>query len=221
MVKFPPSPMALRWLGHRGKGIEIGGALWNPFHLDALNVAPADDEDRAMYDAYGVEKMGTGPTRIDVYAEGDDLPFADSSYPWLLASHVLEHMPDPLRAMLEWHRVVRPGGVVYVVVPHRGSHQPDLERPVSDPMGIAVAHSEKWRPDAAMATRAAAYNETVRGHHWVWDEALFRSLLAMCFLKDCRYHVLEFLAKDDKVGNGYAFALGVIKGRNECGSRSR
>ena len=43
----------------------------------------------------------------------------DSSYDALLASHVLEHLANPLGALAEWQRVVRPGGHLLLVVPHR------------------------------------------------------------------------------------------------------
>ncbi|HXR28582.1 MAG TPA: methyltransferase domain-containing protein [Solirubrobacteraceae bacterium] len=44
---------------------------------------------------------------------------ADHSYDALLASHVLEHLANPLGALAEWQRVVRPGGHILLVVPHR------------------------------------------------------------------------------------------------------
>jgi SAM-dependent methyltransferase len=43
----------------------------------------------------------------------------DSSYDAVLASHVIEHIANPIGALREWVRVVRPGGHVLLVVPHR------------------------------------------------------------------------------------------------------
>jgi SAM-dependent methyltransferase len=45
-------------------------------------------------------------------------PFADSSFDELRAVHVIEHLSDVLKAMEEFHRLVRAGGTVYIATPH-------------------------------------------------------------------------------------------------------
>ncbi len=47
------------------------------------------------------------------------LPFADSSFDFVLSTEVIEHTPDPLRALDELARVVRPGGSLLVTSPVR------------------------------------------------------------------------------------------------------
>lgn len=54
----------------------------------------------------------------------------DSSYDALLASHVIEHLADPLGALAEWRRIVRRGGHILLVVPHREGTF-DHRRPVT------------------------------------------------------------------------------------------
>ena len=44
---------------------------------------------------------------------------ANDSYDFVVASHVLEHVANPLRALQEWKRIVKPSGTILVVVPHR------------------------------------------------------------------------------------------------------
>jgi SAM-dependent methyltransferase len=44
---------------------------------------------------------------------------ANASYDAVLASHVIEHLANPLGGLAQWQRVVRPGGHVLLVVPHR------------------------------------------------------------------------------------------------------
>lgn len=45
------------------------------------------------------------------------LDYADGSYDRLIATHVLEHIPDPVKVLTEWNRVVRKGGVISIVLP--------------------------------------------------------------------------------------------------------
>jgi SAM-dependent methyltransferase len=53
-----------------------------------------------------------------VNGDATALPFADSSFDRILMSEVLEHVPDDGAALREAHRVLRPGGVVAISVPH-------------------------------------------------------------------------------------------------------
>ncbi|MBK8166433.1 MAG: class I SAM-dependent methyltransferase [bacterium] len=71
-------------------------------------------------------------------AEAGSLPFlADAAYDFVLSSHCLEHLANPLAAMAEWVRVLRPGGCLGLVVPHRDGTF-DHRRPVT-----TLAHLEE------------------------------------------------------------------------------
>ncbi|HEX4385067.1 MAG TPA: class I SAM-dependent methyltransferase [Myxococcales bacterium] len=54
-----------------------------------------------------------------VLSDGAALPFRDSSLDYVASSHLLEHLPDPAGAIVEWYRAVKPGGIIYIVVPDR------------------------------------------------------------------------------------------------------
>ncbi|HET9493126.1 MAG TPA: glycosyltransferase [Chloroflexia bacterium] len=46
------------------------------------------------------------------------LPFADESFDKIIMSEVLEHLPDDRRGLSELYRILRPGGVLAISVPH-------------------------------------------------------------------------------------------------------
>jgi len=57
---------------------------------------------------------------VDVVADIDTepLPFDDGSFDFVLAKDVLEHCSHPLQVIEEIHRVLTPGGVLHLQVPH-------------------------------------------------------------------------------------------------------
>ena len=58
-------------------------------------------------------------TLADYYGDACDLPFEDSTLNYVASSHLIEHAANPLAALQEWYRVLRHGGIIYMVVPHR------------------------------------------------------------------------------------------------------
>lgn len=53
-------------------------------------------------------------------ASAYELPFADASFDALFSHALIEHLSEPLRAMREFFRVLKPGGVMGVVTPDWG-----------------------------------------------------------------------------------------------------
>ena len=58
--------------------------------------------------------------RWRVQGDALHLPFADGAFDRVIASEVLEHIPDDVAAMAELARVLRPGGTMAVTVPRCG-----------------------------------------------------------------------------------------------------
>lgn len=54
---------------------------------------------------------------VDHHVDVQALPFADASYDFVFASHVLEHVEDDLRAVREIRRILRPSGMAILAVP--------------------------------------------------------------------------------------------------------
>ena len=56
-------------------------------------------------------------SNADIIAKAEDIPLDDSSQPYVIAAHVLEHLIDPLVALREWLRLLCPGGSLLLTVP--------------------------------------------------------------------------------------------------------
>jgi len=65
-------------------------------------------------------------SRPDVVCSALDLPFSDEQFDTVVSTEVLEHVPDPLQALREMRRVLRPGGFLVLSAP---MHWPRHEVP--------------------------------------------------------------------------------------------
>jgi SAM-dependent methyltransferase len=87
------------------------------------NVADLADVEEmvAAMAAEGEIKPPAGPVTLE--ADALALPFEDGHFDRVIASEILEHIPDDTAAIAEIARVVRPGGTVAVSVPRRWTEQ--------------------------------------------------------------------------------------------------
>jgi ubiquinone/menaquinone biosynthesis C-methylase UbiE len=54
-----------------------------------------------------------------IFCDGSDLvSVRDNTYDFILSSHNLEHFANPVKALKEWKRVLRPSGALVLVLPH-------------------------------------------------------------------------------------------------------
>lgn len=95
-------------------------AVWDLLSLPGqqLQIADIGCGGQKQYPwAVGVDRISH--PGIDVIADLEErLPFEDNSFDHLFAIHVLEHIHNLLGLMLEMHRILRPDGVLHVMVPH-------------------------------------------------------------------------------------------------------
>lgn len=52
-----------------------------------------------------------------VNGDGTRLPFTDGAFDRIIASEVMEHVPDDMAALAEFERVLRPGGTIAITIP--------------------------------------------------------------------------------------------------------
>jgi SAM-dependent methyltransferase len=123
----PPDQESTRRLLSRhlvGRGIELGpGHIPFPLPLPGVHVAYVDrlapDTHRALFPELG-ESVEFPRTDVICDLDVDRLkPFDDRSQDFVVASHILEHVADPIGILDEIHRVLRPGGTALVLLPDR------------------------------------------------------------------------------------------------------
>jgi len=86
------------------------------FEIGAHNL-PLDGGARYFGDRY--KEYAFIDCEHDLLCDALRLPFPDNSLDYFASSHVIEHLPDTIRALCEWYRVVKPGGYIYTIVPDR------------------------------------------------------------------------------------------------------
>ncbi len=209
---FPPSELANRWLlplaKAGGRGVEIGGSAHNDFLIpNTINVDFTDSLD-TIYKKDEIRLCGRAMV-VDVVAFGDSLPFADSRFDFLINSHVFEHQPNPLKCLLEWCRVVRPGGIVFSVVPHRNALAADAALPLT-----TLAHQVRdFIRGETTETHPVEDGSGKFGHYHRYSFDSYAELISFFngVFSPTKLEILESLVVDDRVGNGYSFVKRVEK----------
>jgi len=61
---------------------------------------------------------------VDIVADLEKrLPFEDKSIDEINCSHTLEHLEDPISTLEEFHRVLKTGGILKIILPHFTNHK--------------------------------------------------------------------------------------------------
>jgi SAM-dependent methyltransferase len=188
---FPESALAHKYLDGLS-GLEIGASAHNPFGLRTRNVDIADEFNTDTYKKYEVD-MCAEMASIDIIAPGDALPVPDESQDFVIHSHVLEHFPDPIKALQEWYRVIRPDGYVFMIIPHK-ERTFDRDRPRTTLDETRKRHAGQIIPVPDVKT----------GHYSFW---ITEDLIELVRSIDLDWSLVDFQDVDDKVGNGFTIVL--------------
>jgi SAM-dependent methyltransferase len=68
--------------------------------------------------------------------------YEDNSFDCVHASHILEHLEDPITAIKNWFRILKPGGHLVISVPHRDLY----EKKRTLPSRWNLDHKTFWLP---------------------------------------------------------------------------
>ncbi|MFQ5664148.1 MAG: methyltransferase domain-containing protein [Terriglobia bacterium] len=102
-----------------GRGMEIG-ALWRRFPLPrAARVWYVDRFPQAGLDEQYSSQRKMTLVEPDLVADAIQLPAAPASLDFIIASHVLEHLPFPLAGLRAWYEALAPGGALLLRVPDK------------------------------------------------------------------------------------------------------
>jgi SAM-dependent methyltransferase len=120
-------------------------------------------------------------------------------YDFVLSSHMLEHTANPIRALFEWNRVVREGGMLFIIVPRpqgtfdhhrpvtplahlaedfeRGTEEDDLTH-LPEILKLHDLSRDPWAGDLEAFTARSKRNFENRClHHHVFDVPLVEGML--------------------------------------------
>jgi SAM-dependent methyltransferase len=124
-------------------GLEVGG----PTHLfrrhrqlpiyplaarvDNCNFSHQTVWEGAITEGTGFRFDRARPLGRQYVGEATDLgQIPADAYDFLLSSHVLEHISNPIKALREWLRILKPGGLLVLVLPHK-ERTFDHRRPIT------------------------------------------------------------------------------------------
>jgi len=208
-ITFPDSALAHELLDHL-TGIEAGASSHNSFHLPgSKNLAPMDDEEKYKKEQ---ANMNGKIAVVDHYGDADDLDFLqDNSIGYVINSHVFEHLPNPIKALLEWFRVIRDKGYIFLIVPQRGAQLTDVGRNLTTFAEWRTAYEEDYTVASMPADRTAAAGGE-RGHYWVYSSDSLKAL----FTELDSTHALKLVAEEDpdsKVRNGFTLVYQLDKSK--------
>jgi ubiquinone/menaquinone biosynthesis C-methylase UbiE len=173
-------------------GLEIGGSAHNPFGLNTQNVDYVASQE-TEYKRTEIERCGE-TLKVDIVAPGDALPVPDESQDFVISSHVIEHFFDPIKAIKEWLRVIRPRGYIFIIAPHK-ERTFDRNRARTTLEELVARHEGR-----IVGPEDCAYQHNEHYSRWITQD----------FLDLCRHLKLNVIAHqdyDDKAGNGFTVVI--------------
>jgi SAM-dependent methyltransferase len=182
-----------------GHGLEIG-PLHRPMPLPpGTRVTYADSfSTDALRELWAREVDGRDIAPIDIVTDATTLDgVADASFDFVVASHVIEHLENPVAGLRNALRVLRPGGALFLALPDRRSTF-DSARPPTP-----IAHVLRDYCGGAAESRRGHYNEWVAlVEHLTGEEAVRRATDLEARRYPIHFHVwspMEFTALLDAV----------------------
>ena len=185
-------------------GLEIGAAAHNPFGLRSRNVAlPEANEFYAEYSRGEI----IVPAAVDIWAPGDSIPVPDRSEDFVISSHLVEHLPNLLAAFIEWDRILRDGGYVFMIVPLKGALPADSSRELTPLSHFVEDYNQKITLDTHPTDGVPG--ERAGHYHTFTPDSLLEVVHFMRQKGLCAWTLVAREDVDTKVGNGFTLVFKV------------
>ncbi|MDR1849834.1 MAG: class I SAM-dependent methyltransferase [Zoogloeaceae bacterium] len=198
-----------------GNGVELGAAAYNPFYLpNCPNIAPSDGVNflypRDLEDYQGYvrdQERAAGAVRpVDKIGDFRHIPADTASLDYVISSHVIEHEPNPIAALLESARVLKEGGIFFCMFPKRNAEiQFDIFRPLTLQDELILAYTEDRKVDTFPPPLGS---DRWRSHHYVYSlQSMLRLINWINRQKLATFCVEAVEETDSKVGNSHTVVL--------------
>ena len=168
----------------RGTGIEIG-ALSSPLRVPrSATVEYVDRMSVADLRKHYPELKSARIVNTDIITDGERLEVVENSTKdFVVANHFIEHCQNPIEAVKNMLRVLKPGGVLYLAIPDK-RYTFDTDRPVT-----SIEHVIKDYEEGPETSKRQHFEEWVRMVNKVEDpkqaEKQISDLLAIDYSIHC------------------------------------
>ncbi len=225
MLKFQESQTVHKFLDGLN-GIEIGASSSHLFGLDKKN-AYCNVEYSTNPSSRWQRASAFTPAKVDIVAQGYDLPFEDESLDYVFSSNGIGYFFDPIKTINEWFRVIKKNGYIALIVPHR-DRTSDKLRPLIGNEECVFRYNGVYTEKNYMCKKEntsedgcldhdymrvsldgsvfdgyeCAQNQNKTPHYNVWTT---QSFIAFCLSRE--WKIINFLDVDDAIGNGFLIIL--------------
>jgi len=93
-----------------GRGLDIGCGSNKIGNSIGVDITPTGEKGK-----FGNQKGEI--SKADIISSGDELPFENESFDYIVSNHCLEHFEDAIKTLKEWKRVLKKGGKIGIIVP--------------------------------------------------------------------------------------------------------
>lgn len=113
------------------------------------------------------------------------------SYDFLISSHTIEHLANPLRAMGEWQRIVKPSGILILVIPHKDGTFDHLRPTTSLPHLIQDWQAGTGEDDLTHLNEIMKYHDFSRDKGAISKEIFYERAIENFKTRGLHHHTFD------------------------------